>query len=123
MSTLVTHHDGLDRVLRGWDFVIGKRHGRAGVKGSNRSPAVRSPALETTLPATAPAPVAEKAEPLDAPATAAPTNSRQSLYSRLAAAWARRGEDARFEALMREDFRVRNDFLAAKARAEWQDQR
>ena len=103
MSTLVTHHDGLDRVLRGWEFVQGKRHGRTGVKVSDRTHGATS----------------ESAAPTGQDSIA--TASRPSFFARLAAAWKQRSENARFEELMQQDPRVFNDYLAAKARAEWQD--
>jgi hypothetical protein len=81
MSTLVTHHDGLDRVFRGWETVSGKRHIRAGGR--------------TTRPL--------------------------SLFARVAAAWSRSREDARYAAMLLEDPRMMAEFQAAKARAEWQD--
>jgi len=99
MSTLVTHHNGLERVLRGLEVVV------QGVYGGLLD--ARNAATQRDM--TAPAAKVEVSLPV----------RKAALFARLRAEMAQRRADREFEALMEADPRVRADFLAAKARAEW----
>lgn len=109
MSTLATHHDGLDREMRGWDVLTGKGRGRTPAS----IPAGTKPELAASAAATG--------ATVEVPAMEASQPVRPSMLARWRAAWAQRRENARLEALMREDPRVRADLRLAAARAEWQD--
>jgi len=100
MSTLVTHHNGMDRVLRGLEVVVQGVYG--GLLDARNAAAQQS--------------ARERVEMGAVSAAAA----KPSFFARLAADAARRRADREFEALMRADPRLRSDYMAAKARAEWQ---
>lgn len=99
MSTLVTQHNGMDRVLRGLEVVV---QGVYGGLVDARNAAARQGAHEVT-------------KSVEAPRTLA----KPSLFARLSADMARRRADREFEALMKADPRLRAEFMAARARAEW----
>ena len=92
MSTLVTHHNGMDRVLRGVEVVVQGLYGTG--QGVRRAKNVAS---QKTL------------------------GGQRGFFERLQAYFAQRRADREFEALMRTDPRIRAEFMAAKARAEWED--
>jgi hypothetical protein len=102
MSTLVTHHNGLDRIIRGIDIIVsGVVSGvaQAGNAASQRN-----------------------AVGLSAPAQSKPSASLSSSFKARLALWqhqaAFRRERQELEALFRADPRLRSDFQAAKAWAE-----
>jgi hypothetical protein len=91
MTTLVTHHNGMDRVLRGVELVVQGLYGTA--------QGVRRARLD---------------------ATHNKTDGRFGFFARWKADWVQRRLDREFEALMRADPRIRSEFAAAKARSEWE---
>jgi hypothetical protein len=99
MSTLVTHHNGLERVLRGVEVLVEGVYG--GVRDARNAAAQRDAQVE--------------ARTAEVPGAAA----KPSLFARFSANMARRRADREFEALMQADPRMRAEFMAAKARAEW----
>lgn len=103
MSTLVTHHDGLDRVLRGVQVVVEGLY--AGFRG---------PLGATSASANAAAQHAVAASAESAPA------AEPGLFARWVADRKRRRQEREFEALLMADPRMRSEFMAAKARSEWQ---
>ncbi|ODT37032.1 MAG: hypothetical protein ABS55_04495 [Lautropia sp. SCN 70-15] len=99
MSTLVTHHNGLERVLRGLEVVVQGVYG--GVLDARNAAAQRDAQVGTRT------------------AEVSRAAAKPSLFARFMADMARRRADREFEALMQSDPRVRAEFMAAKARAEW----
>lgn len=99
MSTLVTHHNGLERVLRGLELVVQGVYG--GVLDARNAAAQRGVQVDTRT------------------AEVSRAAAKPSLFARFKADMARRRADREFEALMQSDPRVRAEFMAAKARAEW----
>ena len=99
MSTLVTQHNGMDRVLRGLEVVVQGVYG--GLVDARNAAAQRD--------------VRGINDAVEAPRAAV----KPALFARLRADMARRRADREFEALMNADPRLRADFMAAKARAEW----
>jgi hypothetical protein len=111
MSTLATHHDGLERVLRGWQFVGGKWSDRTAAGAGDRAGKGRELRSEDRV-----------RETTGAQYTGSVNEAvRPSWFQRVRNDWARRREEDRFLEMVREDPRLRADFMAAKARAEWQD--
>ncbi|MCM5568884.1 hypothetical protein M6I34_00005 [Burkholderiaceae bacterium FT117] len=103
MSTLVTHHDGLDRVLRGVQVVV------EGLYAGFRGPVG---ATSASANAAVQHPVGASAEP-------APV-AKPGVLARWIADRKRRRQEREFEALLMADPRMHNEFMAAKARSEWQ---
>ncbi|MFP5412954.1 MAG: hypothetical protein ACLGHB_08310 [Gammaproteobacteria bacterium] len=99
MSTLVTHHNGLERVLRGLEVVVQGVYG--GVLDARNAAAQRGAQVDTRT------------------AEVSRAAAKPSLFARFMADMAKRRADREFEALMQSDPRVRAEFMAAKARAEW----
>ena len=112
MSTLVTHHEGMDRLVRGVEAVVDMLYGRGVVKTPSRVKGAEVRTAEV-------APGVERPADADAAMQHIAVAMPRSLLSRWKADVARRRQDREFEALMRSDERLRSDFVAAKARAEW----
>lgn len=99
MSTLTSGQGGLERALRGLELLVqGVYSGIGEARHAATQRTVRGFAHTNEISRRLPG---------------------ASLFARLRAEMAQRRSDREFEALMREDPRVRTDYLRAKARAEW----
>lgn len=114
MSTLTTHHDGARRLMRGLDFMVTRLYaGQRFLVDNGAWPAAK---VETTG---SPAPVA--APQSDAASRHAKVSLLRSLLARWRAERIRQRSYRELEAVMASDPRMRSEFQAAKAYAEWHD--
>lgn len=114
MSTLTTHHDDAPQLMRGLVFMVTRLYaGQRFLVDDGSSPATTVEAAARPAPASAPQ------------SDAASQHKKVSLLRSLLARW--RAERIRqrsyreLEAVMATDPRMRSEFLAAKAYAEWHD--
>lgn len=114
MSTLTTDHDGAQRLMRGLDFMVTTLY--AGQRFLVDSGAWRAAKVETTA---SPAPVS--ATQPDAATQHKKVSLLRSLLARWRAERIRQRSYRELEAVMASDPRMRSEFLAAKAYAEWHD--
>lgn len=114
MSTLTTHHDGARRLMRGLDFMVTALYaGQRFLVDIGGRPAATVEPIDSPEPGSAP------------PSDAAMQHKKISLLRSLLARWRagriRRRSYREFEAVMATDPRMRSEFAAAKAYAEWHD--
>ena len=114
MSTLTTHHDGALQPMRGLVFMVTRLYaGQRFLVDAGTWPATAADSIGRPAPASAPQ------------RNAASQQEKVSLLGSLLARW--RAERIRqrsfreLEAVMATDPRMRGEFLAAKAHAEWHD--
>ena len=106
MSTLVYHHDGLDRVLRGFDFLVSafrradEPSRRGGMPG--RAAVAARPGAAVSI-------AAKQHEPAKA----------GSAWSNWRSAWERRRAERDFEEALLSDPRMQIEWEAIKTHREW----